>query len=56
MKDRREIALKNTSKTLGKKFLKTNSQDDYNAWQDALHNYTKYLEAKAKRQQLNLFN
>jgi hypothetical protein len=41
-KDRKEIALYNTSRSLGKKFMKTKTDEDYLAWQKALKEYVNY--------------
>jgi len=47
MKDRKEIALYNTHRSLGKKFMLTNFHLDYIKWQLALQKYLDYRYNKS---------
>jgi len=50
-KDRKEIALHNTSISLGKKFMQTQTDEDYIIWQKALKDYWEYFYSKGKKTQ-----
>ena len=47
-KDRKEIALYNTHRSLGRKFMLTQFPGDYIKWQQALKNYINYKHNERK--------
>jgi hypothetical protein len=47
-KDRKQIALHNTSRSLAKKFLQSKTDEDYQKWQKAMRDYIDYVKNKIK--------
>ena len=47
-KDRKEIALRNTSKTLGMFYRENHTQENYKKWQDKMYEWLKYISDRSE--------
>ncbi len=48
-KDRKEIALRNTSRTLGVFFRENPTPENHKKWQDKMHEWLKYISDRDEK-------